>query len=254
MSDAKFVWYDLMTTDPAAAVAFYTETIGWKTMPFEGGDKPYTMFAVGDAPVGGVMELAEEAKKMGAPPHWLGYIHTDDIDAAATRVDKSGGQVLHTMSVPTVGRIGIFKDPQGVVIAGFTPEGKMPGRWDEETKPGDCAWHELTTSDMNEGFDFYASVFGWEKTESMDMGPMGLYQMFGKGGKSYGGMMRRPDEVPVSAWNYYFHVDGLDAAVKRCTDRGAKAAIEAMDIPGGEVIAMLMDPQNASFALHAAKR
>ena len=40
MSDAKprgrFVWFDLMTTDPAKAVEFYTKVVGWGTTQWEG--------------------------------------------------------------------------------------------------------------------------------------------------------------------------------------------------------------------------
>ncbi len=27
----RFVWYELLTTDTQAAVAFYSEVVGWKT-------------------------------------------------------------------------------------------------------------------------------------------------------------------------------------------------------------------------------
>ena len=33
----RFVWYELMTTDPKAAIAFYGDVIGWKAQPWESG-------------------------------------------------------------------------------------------------------------------------------------------------------------------------------------------------------------------------
>lgn len=52
MSDTKktgrFVWFDLMTTDPDAAVKFYTDAMDWGTALFEGGDPPYTMWTAGE--------------------------------------------------------------------------------------------------------------------------------------------------------------------------------------------------------------
>ena len=67
MSDTRgrFVWYELMTPDVEAAKGFYGEVIGYRTMPFEGAEKPYTMWAIGEQPIGGVRELPDEAKKMG---------------------------------------------------------------------------------------------------------------------------------------------------------------------------------------------
>ena len=64
----EFVWYELMTTDPEAAKKFYSDVVGWGTAPFENGSgMDYTMWMKGEAPVGGVMELPEEARRRCAP-------------------------------------------------------------------------------------------------------------------------------------------------------------------------------------------
>ena len=66
MSDAeqqgRFVWYDLMTSDPKAAEDFYGKLIGWGTQPMDGGDKPYTIWTNNEIPLGGVMELPASFK------------------------------------------------------------------------------------------------------------------------------------------------------------------------------------------------
>lgn len=38
MSAGAFVWYDLATTDPVNAAAFYAEAVGWTAVPL--ADKP----------------------------------------------------------------------------------------------------------------------------------------------------------------------------------------------------------------------
>jgi predicted enzyme related to lactoylglutathione lyase len=54
------LWYELMTTDMAAAEAFYTAIVGWTTAPFDGSPAPYHMWMrSGGLPVGGVMTLSE---------------------------------------------------------------------------------------------------------------------------------------------------------------------------------------------------
>ena len=71
----RFVWHELLTTDPVSAQDFYTQVIGWGTQKFEGspaGD--YTMWMAGEAPIGGVMKLPADAAAMGAPPNWLAYV------------------------------------------------------------------------------------------------------------------------------------------------------------------------------------
>ena len=89
----RFVWYELVTTDPEAAQSFYRNVIGWSTAPFEGGEIPYTLWMNGDAPVGGVMELPE-ARAQDAPPHWIAYVEVDDVDATARKAGKLGGTIV----------------------------------------------------------------------------------------------------------------------------------------------------------------
>src|SRR5258706_15921133 len=77
----RLVWYELLTTDAKAAIAFYTEVIGWKTQPF---DNNYTMWVGGEGPLGGCGELPPAAKQMGAPPYWQAdFILADGGETAA---------------------------------------------------------------------------------------------------------------------------------------------------------------------------
>ena len=48
--------------------------------------------------------------------------------------------------------------------------------------PGHVGWHELHAGDGPSAFAFYSGLFGWTKAEAMDMGPMGVYQIFATGG------------------------------------------------------------------------
>ena len=98
-------------------------------------------------------------------------------------------------------------------------------------------------------FDFYAELFGWTKAEAMDMGAMGVYQIFAAGGAPIGGMMTKPPGVPVSFWNYYFQVDGIGAAMERLKAAGGTVINGPMEVPGGSWIVQGLDPQGAMFSL-----
>jgi predicted enzyme related to lactoylglutathione lyase len=116
----RFDWYDLMTSDVAAAKAFYSKVIGWKTSKWEQGD--YELWNVGERGIGGMMPLSEDAKKKGMPPHWMAYIETDDADATAKRAQALGGQLLWgPEDIPSVGRFAVLADPQGAVFAVLHP-------------------------------------------------------------------------------------------------------------------------------------
>lgn len=245
--NGDWVWYELMTKDVAAAVAFYGEVAGWKTEAF-GAD--YLMWVGARGPLGGVMLLPEEAAKMGAPPHWMGNLQVDDVDRAAARVKELGGKVYkEPFDVPTIGRVAIVADPQGASLAIFKPEQAMNAQADAQA--GEVCWRELLTSDAEAAFAFYSDIVGWKSQEEMDMGPMGTYRIYGVGDRRLGGMMTTPKEQGMPpAWLFYVDVADLDAAISRATAMGAKVLNGPMEVPGGARVAQLMDPQGAAFALH----
>jgi predicted enzyme related to lactoylglutathione lyase len=249
----RFVWYELLTRDPASAIAFYSDVVGWKTQPFgDAGD--YTMWVGEQGPLGGVTLLPEAAKKMGVPPYWQANVEVANVDETVAKVKELGGQVHHQEDVPTVGRFAVIADPQGAVISVFTPSSIMQSH--DASKPGEFSWHELYTTDHEAAFAFYQRILGWERLGEFDMGPMGKYLLWGREGKQLGGMMTTPKgmktpdgrEVPPS-WMYYVTTADLDAALARAKAKGARVLNGPMDVPGGQRIVQLMDPQGAAFAL-----
>lgn len=244
----RFVWHEHMTNDPKAAIAFYSEVVGWKTQPF-GSGSDYVMWVGSQGPLGGVMKLPEEAKKMGAPPHWMANVQVESVDATVAKVKGLGGKVYKEPSdIPEVGRFAVIADPQGAFISLYQPKGAMALH--DHTKEGEFCWSELLTTDRVAAFKFYSEIFGWKSLAEMDMGPMGVYQIYGVGELQLGGIMTKPKEMQMPpSWLYYTETANLDAAISRATKMGAKVMNGPMDVPGGR-IAQLMDPQGAAFALH----
>ena len=60
---------------------------------------------------------------------------------------------------------------------------------------------------MPAGIKFYEQIFGWKKQSEFDMGEMGIYYMFGRDRFTYGGMMKKPAEVPAPYWLHYIGAD-----------------------------------------------
>jgi predicted enzyme related to lactoylglutathione lyase len=255
-SNGKFIWYELMTTDTQAAEAFYRDAIGWTGK--EGGPpgKPYTILHAGEAPIGGLMTLPPEAAAMGARPGWLGYVAVDDIEASVAKITKAGGALRYgPEDIPHVGRFAVVTDPQGAafeIIQGMSDQPASPPV--APGTPGHVGWHELYANDGVTAFAFYADQFGWTKADAMDMGPMGVYQMFATGADPCGGVMTKPAEVPQPFWQFYFNVDAVDAAVSRVQSGGGQILNGPMQVPGGSWIVQCMDPQGAAFAMVASKR
>ncbi len=248
----RFVWYELMTTDPKAAIAFYSEVVGWKTQPYEGSD--YVMWVGSQGPLGGVMTLPEPAKKMGAPPHWMAHVTSADVDKTVARVRELHGNVyVEPTDMPKIGRFAVIADPQGASISVFKPVEPMAAH--DTEKPGEFCWNELITTDQAAAFTFYHDIFGWERLLDHDMGPMGNYLIYGRDKKQLGGMFNKPKDAPMPVtFMYYIEVEGLNDAVERAKRHGGKVLNGPMEVPGGAHIAQLMDPQGAAFALHERVR
>lgn len=108
-------WNELSTSNPDAASGFYEDLFGWSTSPIEGGPEPYLAIKNGDAYNGGIRQLERE----GAPPHWLVYFGTDDMESALAKVGELGGSKLAGPIDIGMGSVGVVQDPQGAVFALF---------------------------------------------------------------------------------------------------------------------------------------
>lgn len=247
----RFCWYELMTSDPEAAQDFYRTVVGWTTQRWDGGETPYTMWMNGEAPVGGVMALPPGAGD--TPPHWIAYVSTPDTDATIAEAKDAGATVVWgPMDIPMVGRVaGLADSAGGAMFAVHQPAGDTPGH-DGPAQVGEFSWHELASDDPDAAWAFYSSLFDWEKTDAMDMGEMGMYQMFGRGAHPIGAIFGRPPDMPMACWMLYARVGDLDGAVERVKGNGGRVQAGPMEVPGGDHIAVCVDPQGAYFALHHA--
>ncbi len=249
---SNFIWYELMTTDLRAAETFYGKVVGWTGESWGSGDFPYTIMKVGEVGVAGLMNIPAEARAMGQPPAWVGYIFAEDVDKATEKLRKAGGTVhREPADIPNVGRFSVVADPQGAVFMLMTPSPQDPSPQLSGYTPGRISWHELYANDWAKALEFYSSQFGWEKAETHDMGHMGIYQLFTVNGEQTGGMMNRPPQVPVPAWMFYINVDNIESAVERVRSAGGTVLFGPMEVPGGSKVAQCLDPQGAVFALTA---
>jgi uncharacterized protein len=251
----QFFWYDVMTTDTAAARKFYCRVVGWETQDSGTPGAEYTLFTVKGRGVAGLMPIPEDAGRAGARPAWMGYVSVDDVDKTAARLAREGGKVHRPpCDVPGVIRFAVVADPQG---AGFLIAKPLVNEAPPELPigtPGTVGWRELYAADGSSAFAFYEKMFEWTKTEAIDMGPMGIYQLFAAGDVPVGGIMTKPAAIPMPYWGYYFNVDGIDAAAARVTDGGGNIINGPHQVPGGQWIVQCTDPQGAAFSLVATHR
>lgn len=123
-----FCWDELMSSDPAAAGAFYEKVFGWKPRAVEmGGGMTYTLL---DRP--GVKTPKGDAVSAGgmmkSPPgvpysFWLAYVGVDNCDKLSERAARLGAKVVvPPTDIPNVGRFSSWLDPQQAAIAILQPQ------------------------------------------------------------------------------------------------------------------------------------
>lgn len=245
---STFVWYELMTTDVDAAERFYGEVVGW-TATRAPGPLDYRILLAGETPLGGIMALPDALLDMGVPSNWGGYISVPDVDIWAEKVRAAGGQIHRAPDdIPEAGRFAVAADPHGSTFTLFCSNREMPPLSTEA--PGHVGWHELLAGELEPAWDFYSGLFGWVKHQAVDMGPdHGIYQTFGSAEGAFGGMMKKPSTLPIPVWNYYSRVPALGAALTTATAAGATVINGPMQVPGGQWIAVAIDPQGGHFSL-----
>ena len=240
----RFVWHDLMTPNIAGAQAFYSQAIGWKTQSWE-QDPSYSMFVAPSGPLGGLDEWRDGS------PHWRLYIATPDIDATVQQATRLGGGVITAPTpLPNGGKFAVLTDPQGATFGIYW---SSAGSGPEATpKHGEFSWHELATTDHRAAWNFYSALFGWDKLNEFDMGPQGIYLIFGRNGAQLGGMfdkgeMGRPGP---GYWVGYVRVKDVHETAKKVKAARGSLVHGPAEVPGGDWIAQFMDPHGALFAAH----
>lgn len=113
----RVTWRELLTDDAEGALRFYGDIFGWKEHQAldMGPAGAYRIYGQGGQDYGGIFK---RPSGYPLPPHFLFYVHVDDLDAATARVKAGGGKVwMGPMPIPTGTRITQCADPQGAVFA-----------------------------------------------------------------------------------------------------------------------------------------
>ena len=245
-------WFELATTDEAAAVEFYGALFGWQDAPspMPDGSSYHMQTIEGDVAAAIAHQQPGEAS-MGVPPRWNIHLAVDSVDAVAGNVEANGGAILVApFDVMEAGRMAVIADPTGGAVCLWEGKGTVgAARWDE---PGAPAWAELATREPERAADFFAAVLGVEVTKS-EMPGGGVYILLRVDGQDVAGVFQITPEMGQmpSVWSGYFGVADVDASTEQAQSLGATVVMPAADIPGGR-FSVLMDPQQVVFGLWQA--
>ena len=239
-------WADLSTTDETGAIAFYSAIFGWTDDPQPmGEDSFFHMQRVNGLEAAAIYQQGEEERNMGIPAHWNLYFTAADVDSVAEQSVRMGATIIFgPTDVFDAGRTVAIQDPQGAYFFVWQPKQHIGARVKDD--PGAMTWHELLTTNSGDAIEFYTTLLGLERGETM--APMDYTLLRSEGTDVLGVMQITPDmgEVPPN-WSIYFAVKDVDAAVTQAQSLGGGVVVPATDIPDIGRFSVLTDPQGAFF-------
>ena len=221
MASPRFCRFELRTTAPDAAAAFYDAVLGRR----------------GDA----ITLLPAAAAARGAVAHWLGHIDVSALGGPEHVAAQLLARGALRLGPPQADR-ALLRDPGGASVALI--DATAPSR-------AGVIWHQLNSVDAGRAAENYAELFGWSLRDSIDLGPDGVHRQFAWSAEgpivgAIGDVAGRPGVH--THWMFFFGVVDLDRALDAARSRGAKT-IGPKLLPNGTRVAVCDDPQGAAFGL-----
>jgi predicted enzyme related to lactoylglutathione lyase len=109
-------WFELLTRDYDASVAFYRDVFGWDAHAMS--DTPefrYTTLGEGDDAKAGLMD-ASGFLPDGVPAHWSTYFRVADTDASIEQAVGLGAALVMGPDDTPYGRLAALTDPMGAAF------------------------------------------------------------------------------------------------------------------------------------------
>lgn len=75
----------------------------------------YTLFKVGERPVGGLCTPNEDV--LDLPEMWLSYVNVENVDASVAKAKELGATIVKDRVDLPMGSFAVIKDPQGATFA-----------------------------------------------------------------------------------------------------------------------------------------
>ena len=235
----RFVWYDLLSEDPAAAEDFYAAVFGWS---FEdSGTADYRLIRSDGVAIAGIGP-ADNRQSEFTESRWLATVSVADVDQAAARVREGGGEVLvEPVDVRGRGRLAVVRDPRGAVLVLLRAEGGDPPEGGARP-PGRFIWTDLWTDDAAAARNFYGAVIGYQ-ARSHEVGRRHRFEILGRDGRARAGLVVVDLEGIDSSWLPYVRVADVAGTVRQARSQGATVLLERPDL------AVLIDPTGAAVGV-----
>jgi uncharacterized protein len=115
-------------------------------------------------------------------------------------------------------------------------------------------WVDTSQPDPEAALPFYSGLFGWEFKDVMPEGSKEKYFVGYIRGGDVAAVGSVPDGAPPMAiWNTYIWVDSADETATKARDAGGKVVMEPFDVGQAGRMAVVTDPEGATFSAWQAR-
>lgn len=209
---SPFVWHELLTSDAAGALAFYTRLFGWKD-------------DAGALLVNGARALGVRKGPPHRSPHWAPFVRVADVEAAVRAGVAGGGRVAGDPSAPP-GKVLV--DARGVATVVTAHQGNDP-----------FAWHILESTDVSASEAWLTAIVGFTSLPGR-----GLW----RDGEQVASLTRGAHD----RWLCHVAVDDRRTLRARAIELGGSVESADVDASGHGSYDVLLDPQGAPFCAFQA--
>jgi predicted enzyme related to lactoylglutathione lyase len=118
--------------------------------------------------------------------------------------------------------------------------------------PGTFCWIELATTDPAGARSYYTQLFDWTVRE-FPMGDQGTYYMFQNNDRDAAAMYKGDQPGVPPNWMSYVSVADADATAEKAKSLGGNVVAGPFDVYDFGRMAVITDPQGATFSIWQAK-
>jgi hypothetical protein len=242
----KFIWFDLVTDDLAAARNFYGAVFDWTFRAVDGAPASYTVVEHAGRNIAGMFVHAPSPGATSTA-RWLALISVSDPAQAARYVESQGGSVI----VPPATFAGrgthvLFRDPQGAVFGVLKSASGDPA--DTPVDDGDFFWLDLLARDPAQAATFYRGLGGYE-VGVRELGPGVTRAVLAAGGYARAGIARLPAAVKQPGWLPYILVDDVAGTLNKVRAAGGKVLVEPRADLLESNLAVIADPRGGVLGI-----
>ena len=245
----KVIFLELITPDLAGSEAFYGTLFGWRFHETRIGRNRFAEASLDGHAVGGLIERdfpTGDRRK----PSWLGFISVPNVDSIKQQAVAMGGKVLHApRDIPNRGRDAVLADPRGAVFGVLHSTSGDPA--DELVDPGDWIWTSLLTPDPDHDAGFYQSLFDYDVFEvaSNPIASQHLVLSSDKYARASVNSLPSSSQRVHAHWLNYVRVNDAVQTAQQIKSMGGHILVEPHADRHGGKIAVVADPQGATFGL-----